>query len=226
MPDTETKNTRAGPGMPCRLVSRRLPRHVAVAIALAALLTTACAGNKPKSVELPVPAQRLNFDSYSFVPPEEKEWFVAERGPDFIVLAKAGKYIGQTLTIQSARVTMPPTPATLLLVNHVRSSELKALPPPRFRIRAHEVVPTTIDGATCVMSQVEAEDREPTATTGPIVALLMESFSLTCRDTARAGSGVQLSYTHRSFPEDRDSGLRPRAEAVLSSLRLLAPDQR
>ena len=195
-------------------------------VLLCALLAGGCAGNKPKSVELPVPAQRLELNGYSFLPPEEKEWFVAERGPDFIGLAKAGKYIGQTLTIQGVRVALPATPATLMLVNHVRGSELKSLPPPRFRVRSHEVVPITVNGAACVMSQIEVEDREPAATTGPIVALLMETFSLTCRDAAQPGSGVQLSYTHRSYPEDRDAGARARAEAVLGSLKLQQPAQR
>lgn len=227
MPDAETVTTCfESTSVPGR-ASRRLPSGALAAVTLCALLAGGCAGSKskPESIELPVPAVRLDFDSYSFLPPQEKEWFVAERGTDFVVLAKVGKYLGETLTIQSARVALPPTPATLLLVNHVRGNEIKSLSPLRFRIRAHEVVPTAINGATCVMSQVEAEDREPASSTGPIVALLMETFTLTCRDNARAGSGVQLSYTHRSYPEDRDPGLRLRAEAVLNSLQLLPPQR-
>lgn len=227
MPDTESATNRVdSTTVSCR-AAQRLPSCALAAIALCAVLAAGCAGSKskPKSIELPVPAVRLNFDSYSFLPPQEKEWFVAERGDDHVVLAKVGKYFGETLTIQSTRVPLPPAPATLLLVNHVRGNEVKSLPPPRFRIRAHEVVPATVNGANCVMSQLEAEDREPAATTGPIVALLMETFTLTCRDDARAGSGVQLSYTHRSYPEDRDPGLRPRAEAVLGSLQLLPPQR-
>jgi hypothetical protein len=196
------------------------------AFALAALLATGCAGTKKNSAELPLPPQRLELDGYSFMPPAEPGWFIAERGADFIVLAKQGKYIGQTLTVQGARVALPATPATLLLVSHVRSTESRGLAPPRFRILAHEVLPTTVAGAACVISQVEVEDREPGPAVGPIVALLVETVSLTCRDASRPDRGVQLSYTQRSFPEDRDPGLKPRAQAIMDSLRLAPPAQR
>jgi hypothetical protein len=207
-------------------MNMKLRALAAAATLAAAMLAGGCAGMKKDSAELPLPPQRLDLDGYSFMPPAEPGWFVAERGTDLIVLAKQGKYIGQTLTIQGAGVSLPATPATLLLVNHVRATEAQGLLPPRFRIRSHEVLPAGVAGAACVMSHLEVEDREPGATVGPIVALLLETVSLTCRDATRPGRGVQLSYTQRSFPEDRDPGLRPRAEAMMNTLQLSPAAQR
>ena len=195
----------------CRAL-RRLP----VALA-AASLCAGCAGGGKPSNDLK-PGQPLLLEGYSFMPPADDGWMIVERGPDHIVLAKPGKYAGEAHSVRSARVPVPQSPATLVLVNHVRALEVAALPAPRFRIRTLEVEPAETDVATCARAHVLAEDREPGGTTGPIVAVLLESFSLTCREGDRPGSAVRLGYMHRAFPEDRDPGLRARAQAVTDSL--------
>lgn len=227
MPEDNPINGRA---MYCRRTAAIARTAFLVALSLlapAALLSGGCAGSKTNdSVELPLPPKRLTFESYSFVPPAEKGWFIAERGPDYAVLAKTGTYIGQTLTMQSTRVALPAAPATLILVNHVRSTDAEGLLPPRFSIRLHDVVPASLGGANCVMSQIEVEDREPPSTSGPIVAQLVQTLSVICRDPARPDQGVKLSFTQRAYPEDRDRSFRLRGEPVMNSLQLSTPAQR
>lgn len=176
---------------------------------------TACAGTGRDSLKLP---DRIDLESYSFQSPTEENWFIAEQSGDRIALAKQGRVDGETFVIEGNRVGLGADIDPDTLVSQVRDSQTRDLPQPRFRIYQHDVSQTRIDGATCALSHMVTEDRDPGTGTNVATSMLVESVGTVCILPSDPGSAVSLSYTHRSFPEDRDRAFAQIATSLLQTL--------
>jgi len=91
------------------------------------------------------------------------------------------------------------------------------LPRPRFRVQEHDVTDVRIAGAQCALSHMVAEDRDPETGSNVVTAMLVETVGTVCIHPADASIGVSLSYSHRSFPEDRDRGFEAYATPLLQT---------
>lgn len=204
---------------PCRSVSvgaamMRLP----TLLALIALLVVACAAPRPKDGQLPDPPLRLKQRGLSFVPPAEKDWWIAQKGVDTLVIARMGKLEGDTHAIEASVIPVPALASTLERNRHVRWLREQAVPAPRFRIKAHELSDRTVDATSCSLSYLLVEDHQPETGTSTLGAVVIESMSLICPHPRNPAVAAMLTYTHRSYPEDRDPGFKARAAAVLGGM--------
>ncbi len=172
-----------------------------------------CDPNKPAD-EL---SKRVEQDGYSFLPPVEPGWFIANRSPEKITLLKAGDMEGQSYLIEAGHMPLDGLARSGGLITFTETTHRKAFPRPRFRIREHDISELQISGADCAMSHVVAEDRDPGTGSNVVTAVHMEAVGTICIHPSRADLGITMIYTHRSFPEDRNRGFEGHAMSILQT---------
>jgi hypothetical protein len=181
------------------------------------LCVGACAAPKPKDGELPFPPQRLQQPGLSFLPPGEKDWWIAQKGADKLVIARLGAHDGDTHAIEASLIPWRVPGSSLERNRSIRAIREQAVPAPRFRIRSHDLSDQLVGATQCAISYLLAEDREPNTGTNTVGSVIVESMSLMCPHPANPAVGTMLTYTHRSYPEDQDFSFKARAGAVLNT---------
>ena len=189
----------------------RIAASGAAVILIAAL--TGCDPNKTND-EL---SERLEQDGYSFMPPDEPGWFIAQRSADQVTLLKAGRVEGESFLIEAAHVALDKLSGTDELGPFTEETHIKTFPRPRFRVREHDVSDLQVAGANCAMSHVVAEDRDPGTGSNVVTAVLVDAVGTICRHPSRPNLGIAMNITHRSFPEDRDRGFEARGLTILQT---------
>lgn len=183
-----------------------------IVLSVFAVLTGCAAGGAKSGL-----SDRLEQDGYSFMPPGQEGWFIANRSSSQITLAKAGRVEGETYLIEGSRLDLGGITDAAGLADYASDLHRSMLPPPRFRIRENETSDMNIAGAQCVLTHIVAEDRDPETGSNVLSAMLIDSVSTVCMHPTSANVGITLAFTHRSFPEDRDRTFEAYAQSVLQT---------
>lgn len=195
----------------------RMKVPIALTSILAALLLAACASkfDKPLHFEL---------RGFSIAAPAavegEKPWGVAKRTPDLLILGKPGEFESEVFTVQAVVIGLPALPSPDALLQHVKAAQQRELDPQRFRMLKHELSLFPVDGESCALSHVEAADRAIPGTTGPTANMMLETLTLTCAHPKDRNTGINVTYSHHYFPEDKDPRFVEQGSAILRGLRL------
>ena len=194
---------------------------ISISLLLALLIAlSGCAGSARKGSGLP---ERIELESYSFQSPVEPRWLLVEQSGDAVVLAMQGRVEGESFLIEGRRNALEAVSDAERLVRVVRDAQARNLPQPRFRIYQHDVSAIELDGATCALSHIVTEDRDPGTGTNVVSSMLVESVGTLCVQPSDPASAVSLNYTHRSFPEDRDRGFAAAATQLMQTQRFNPP---
>ncbi len=190
---------------------------IALTSILVALLLAACAStsNKP---------QRFELRGFSVTTPAvvkgERPWSVGKQTPDLLVLGQPGDYESEIFIVQAAVIRLPALASPDALMQHVKATQQRELDPKRFRIVKHELSLQQVDAESCALSHVEAADRATPGATGQTANMMLETLTLTCAHPKDRNTGINLTYSHQYFPEDRDPRFIERGSAILQGLRL------
>ena len=190
---------------------------IALTSILVALLLAACAStsNKP---------QRFELRGFSVTTPAvvkgERPWSVGKQTPDLLVLGQPGDYESEIFIVQAAVIRLPALASPDALMQHVKATQQRELDPKRFRILKQELSSQQVDAESCALSHVEAADRATPGTTGQTANMMLETLRLTCAHPKDRNTGINLTYSHQYFPEDRDPRFIERGSAILQGLRL------
>ena len=190
---------------------------IALTSILVALVLAACAStsNKP---------QRFELRGFSVTTPAvvkgDRPWSVGKQTPDLLVLGQPGDYESEIFIVQAAVIRLPALASPDALMQHVKATQKRELDPKRFRIITHEVSLQQVDAESCALSHVEAADRATPGTTGQTANMMLETLTLTCAHPKDRNTGINLTYSHQYFPEDRDPQFIERGSAILQGLRL------
>jgi hypothetical protein len=183
----------------------------------AALVLAACASKSDKPT-------RFELRGFSFTAPaaveDEKPWGVAKRTPDLLILGKPGEFQSEVFTVQATVVRLPALASPDALLQYVKSSQQRELDPKRFRILKHELSLQPVNGESCALSHIEAVDRAMRSTTGPTANIMLETLTLTCAHPKDRDTGINVTYSYKYFPEDKDPRFLERGSAILEGLRL------
>ena len=190
-------------------MSLKMKPHGWVAWILCALLG-GCA-SQPKE------PPRIVMTGFSIAPPTDKDWIVAKRSPELVVIGKAGGFSGETFTLEATLVKLPPA-SPEELVRRVESTQRKELDPKRFRLFKLEVGQQTVQGQPCALSRVEVAERTTTDGTGSPVNMMLETVMLICPHPKDPLRGINMTYSHRHFPEDVDPHFSQDAAMLMRSL--------
>jgi len=190
---------------------------IALTSILVALLLAACASTSDKP-------QRFELRGFSVTTPAvvkgDRPWSVGKQTPDLLVLGQPGDYESEIFIVQAAVIRLPALASPDALMQHVKATQQRELDPKRFRILKHELSVQPVDAESCALSHVEAADRAIAGTTGPTANMMLETLTLTCAHPKDRNTGINLTYSHQYFPEDRDPQFIERGSAILQGLRL------
>ena len=182
-----------------------------------ALVLAACALKSDKP-------QRFELRGFSVTTPAvvegERPWSVGKQTPDLLVLGQPGEYESEIFIVQAAVIRLPALASPDALMQHVKATQQGELDPKRFRILKHELSLQPVDAESCALSHVEAADRAMASTTGPTANMMLETLTLTCAHPKDRSTGINVTYSHQYFPEDKDPRFMERGNAILQGLRL------
>ena len=190
---------------------------IALTSILVALLLAACA-------TISGMPQRFELRGFSVTTPAvvkgDRPWSVGKQTPDLLVLGQPGDYESEIFIVQAAVIRLPALASPDALMQHVKATQQRELDPKRFRIITHEVSLQQVDAESCALSHVEAADRATPGTTGQTANMMLETLRLTCAHPKDRNTGINLTYSHQYFPEDKDPRFIERGNAILQGLRL------
>ena len=190
---------------------------IALTSILVALVLAACAStsNKP---------QRFELRGFSVTTPAvvkgDRPWSVGKQTPDLLVLGQPGDYESEIFIVQAAVIRLPALASPDALMQHVKAKQQRELDPKRFRIVKHELSLQQVDAESCALSHVEAADRATPGATGQTANMMLETLTLTCAHPKDRNTGINLTYSHQYFPEDKDPRFIERGSAILQGLGL------
>ena len=186
-------------------------------VVCAAFLLVACASKTNKPL-------RFELRGFSIAAPAavegERPWVLAKRTPDLLVLGKSGEFESEVFTVQAAVIRLPALPSPDALLQHVKSAQERELDPKRFRVLKHDLGLHLVNGESCALSNIEAVDRAIPGTSGPTANMMLETLTLTCAHPEDRTTGINVTYSHRYFPEDKDPRFVERGSVILEGLRI------
>ena len=155
---------------------------------------------------LPKEPPRIMMRGFSIAAPGKKDqpWIVVKQGPDLTVIAKQGRYSGESFTMQATIVNLPALDSVDALVRHVESTQRKEIDPRHYRVSALEVIPQKMLTQNCALSRVQAAERATSEGAGSPVNMMVETMTLICPHPKDPLLGISMAYSHRHFPEDVD----------------------
>ena len=172
------------------------------------------------------PSEPLRFElqGFSVAAPAtvkgEKPWTVAKRTPDLLILGKPGDFESEVFTVQAAVISLPALASPDALAQHIKAAQARELDPKRFRVLKHDLSLHPVAGESCALSHIEAMDRATANTTGPTTNMMLETLTLTCAHPKDRNLGINVTYSHQYFPEDKDPQFVERGSAILQGLRI------
>lgn len=166
--------------------------------------------------------RRFELQGFSIATPavtkEQKPWVVAKRTPDLLILGRPGEFESEIFTVQAAVIRLPALATPDALLHHVKAAQQSELDPKRFRILKHELSLQPVDGESCALSHLEAVDRAVPSTSGPTANMTLETLTLTCAHPKDRNTGINVTYSHKYFPEDKDQQFVEKGSVILQGL--------
>jgi hypothetical protein len=160
---------------------------------------------------------------YSLVPPNEKGWIVAGRDQYRLALAQRGEGEDETYAIQTTLVQLPTFTSSDGLTRFVKEGETKKTDPQRFKVMVHDIVLQQQKGVDCARSHFVVEDTAAAKRTTKTGSMILEALSLTCPHPKDAAVGVHVTYSHRYYPEQKDSAFKEKALHLFDSMEFVNP---
>ena len=188
----------------------------------AALAVASCAPVQPRFLEkfqdIQIPPERISQKGFSLVPVNEKGWVVTGRGASQLTLGKFGKTPEENVVIRAILFKLPPFKTNEEFVRLIKEAEAKNINPERLKLIKHEVVTYPNKGTDCTKSHMAAEDHAAAKKVGKTGVMVQEALTLTCAHPKDKGVGVNVGYSHRYYPEQRDPMFLEKATSVLDSV--------
>ena len=179
------------------------------------LLLSSCASFQ----EIQVPPERFLLKGFSFMPLNEKGWLIGGRNPHRAVLGKRGDNPDETLAIEANVFEGPPMlKSSEEFVRLIKEAETKNTNPARFKVFKHEVSPYMEKGNNCVRSHMAAEDHAAVKRTGKAGHMVLEKLTLICVHPKDNRAGINVAYSQRYYPDQRDPKFLEKATSVLNSI--------
>jgi hypothetical protein len=135
-------------------------------------------------------------------------------------IVKRGEHEDQTHAIEGVVLNLLPYNTPSEFVTMIGDAHIKDYERCRFSIIAHETKPHEGNGALCAKSYFSALDQMAVKRSNRHGDMILEALVLTCAHPQHPKVCVNLSYSERYWPGDRDPEFENRAEQILNSLRL------
>lgn len=178
-------------------------------------LTAGCAPVQGKLQEVRLPPKRIVQLGYSLLPPDDRGWYVLRRTPTFVAIGKQGKGLDESIAIEAS--------SHALSAPSSRDAAASVLPDPgadiasRFRQLALDAK-TDDERPDCKRVHSVYEDRAPARRSGGKGPMILETLLLTCAHPEDRALGIDVVYSHRYEPGQRDADFDAKAIGLLKAV--------
>lgn len=177
-----------------------------------------CATNPQRPQELRNPTERIALQGYSLMPVNEPGWLVLARNGSQIALAKRGVRQDASIAIQGSRIQLPEFKSSDELIQAIRQTPATDSNSQRFNVSLHDVTLFRKQGQDCALRHVIAQDNAAVKRTTRPGFMVLEAISLTCPHPDDRRVGVNVAYSQRAYPGDRDAAFSEKAMTVLQGV--------
>ena len=187
------------------------------------ILCTSCASAVQ---EVPLPPKPFVLKGFSLVPPDEKGWYVDTKpSPDRLLLVKRNhdKDPYENYAIEAYALNVSIFKSNELFLQAVKEGKA-IISDPRYKILKHDRNPYMQRGQYCALSHVVAEDhgRVPSFGFGihrRLGHMIFEEIGLTCRHPQKNNVALDLAFSLRYYPGEREPLFSERAMKVVDSVK-------
>jgi len=152
------------------------------------------------------------------MPLNEPGWLIGARNSYQLALLKRGEEPEGTLAIQATLVKLPAFTTDEELARLVKERQAQDTDPQRFTVMTHDVTAYSQQGTACVKSHMVTEDHMAVKRSGTPGDMVLEALTLTCPHPTDQRVGVNVTYSQRSYPAQRDPAFLEKATSVLQSI--------
>jgi hypothetical protein len=184
------------------------------------LFVFSCVPMQSRLQEVQVPPARIYQKGYSIVPLNESGWYIGQQNQQELAIGKRGegKNMDETFLVHGILVAIPPYKDSQDFVRIAKDLLSKDADPQRYKMIMNNVTYEKEKGADCARSHVLAEDTAAVKKSGRQGGMMFEILSLTCSHPKNKGVSVNIAYSHRYFPEQKDPKFVEKGTSVLSSI--------
>ena len=193
-----------------------------VGILCAALAVAFCVSAQTKLSdmfpEVQTPPERIYLKVFSFVPLNEEGWVITQRSANGLILSKIGQTPEESIVIRAFFFKLPPFKTNEEFFRLFKEAGVKNINPERLRIIKNEVVTYPKEGTDCAKSHVVLEDNAAAKRVGKTGIMMQETLAIYCAHPKDKGIGISIFYSHRYYPDQRDSGFLDKSTSVFDSV--------
>jgi hypothetical protein len=199
-------------------------------------LLAACAAQRPATVSLTLPPERLTLESFSFLPFDEPGWSRSSypATTNSLILGKDGDRVDETKIIRVDVFSHPlSTESDEAFISYIQSlverakTESESIKNGRFeskdkRYEHQEIKVTKIEfqGRSCLQSFTISEDKKATKKTDNPVSMVLKVFLIMCKHPVKK-MAVSLGYSERVYAGHEDPAFEEKALRLFEGLRFL-----
>ncbi|ATX80421.1 hypothetical protein Ga0123461_2015 [Mariprofundus aestuarium] len=193
-------------------------------ILIAVVISAVFAGCAPKRHNLqPVdsPPKTIVQNGFSFLPLDEKGWYILGRMPHAVALAREGTSTDETHAIQGKLFKFPTFASDEAFVRAVKkgqANDTDIANPDRYRTLTHVVALYEHRGEPCAFSHIVTEDHGAKKRTDTPGLMILDVYALVCRHPQNRNAAISFSYSQRYYPENRNENIASKARQLIDSL--------
>ncbi|NWF37801.1 hypothetical protein F3F96_01415 [Mariprofundus sp. NF] len=195
-----------------------------VLILISAVLA-GCASNRPNLLPVDSPPKIIVQNGFSFMPLNESEWYIIERQPYEVSLAKRGAATDETFAIQG-KVFQFPTFASnesfMQAVKQGQANDTDPANPGRYVTLTHDIELYEHRGETCAYSHIVTEDHAARKRTSTPGFMILDVYALICRHPQNQNAAISFNYSQRNYAQNLDKTLESKARRLIESLEFTA----
>ena len=188
-----------------------------LALLLTALAIASCV-HMQRPPEVKLPPDRISLIGYSFTPLNERGWLVAGKNSYNIALVKRGKNTDETFAIQTMRFQLPEFKTQEDFARLIKGGQVKDTDSQRFKITKHEVSDHLAHKTNCAISHMATEDHGAVKRSTNKDAMTLEALVLTCAHPKDKNIGINVSFSQRYYPGQKDPALVKKGMIILNSV--------
>ena len=191
----------------------------------AALIVASCATQRPQLTEVGMPPERIIENGYSLMPLNEEGWMYGPRSLSNFSLMKEGGNPDESIVIQGILSKLDNFNSDAEFVQLIEKEQAKDTPSQRFKTLRHEITSFPMNEVVCAKSYMVAEDNAASRRSGNTGIMILEMLLLSCAHPSEKMVGVNVVYSHRYYPGDKDPAFIEKGMSILNSVELFEPEQ-
>jgi len=171
-----------------------------------------------KTAYVQLPPERSYHRGFSLIPLNEDGWIINQKDYNWLILGRYGSSQEETYVI-STDIWGPPTVNSQSeFFETIKENQTRNLDTTRYTRIDFDVKPYPKKGEYCARIYIKTEDNAAVTHGGVVDHMILEMLALSCRHPKNTNMAIDVTYSHRHFPEKSDPLFSKKAEVLFDSV--------